>query len=529
MRHVSLLYPTSRSQLPPSTLLLEDDALERRHVRASEPTMSRMDAHTSHLQRPHDARDSSSTSPFVDVVGISDEELDSVPGQSAIITKGSSRECLGVLGGPGQRVEARRVLTLAEQIIAALPARIKSLGSPRNSLDEDSEDALNASLGSPVLSRSRDLDSSHPSHLLPDDFSDFDGATMHFGLSCDNMATNSYRYCGDTAAGTPSSCPSSPSSSSFGFSGDHPRSSPPPTTADFCEFFKASGRGLMERDFSRLTLSDAEQRELYEAARIIQKAYRSYKGRKRERQEADKERGAAVLIQSYYRRYKQYIYYKQLNGERSGRECNGSGWVEHTKRFKKDDAPAGAEDRSATPGGGLSLLIGDAAGSGGGCFGARTPRDTAPLTRRSCSQRRQHQAARKIQQFMRQSKNNNVWGYIPDKMVTERSCLSCRRRDAPNSSGTSAGGGHCRVHLKATGRPTRKAGGQADGGMSANQLQGSLAKTIFNDPTLPPCRVPGGLNWTHRASAPTFAVRVARLSGLPLLPWALCPPGIPVS
>jgi hypothetical protein len=50
--------------------------------------------------------------------------------------------------------------------------------------------------------------------------------------------------------------------------------------------------------------SDREQRELYEAAKIIQKAYRSYKGRKK-LEEQDKERAAAVLIQNYYRRYKQ--------------------------------------------------------------------------------------------------------------------------------------------------------------------------------------------------------------------------------
>lgn len=52
---------------------------------------------------------------------------------------------------------------------------------------------------------------------------------------------------------------------------------------------------------------DREQRELYEAAKTIQKAYRLYKGRKR-LQEQDKERQAAIVIQNYYRRYKQVIF-----------------------------------------------------------------------------------------------------------------------------------------------------------------------------------------------------------------------------
>ena len=73
-----------------------------------------------------------------------------------------------------------------------------------------------------------------------------------------------------------------------------------------------------ERDLSNLTLSDREQRELYQAAQIIQKAYRSYKGRKKsismprscsssqgEREEQPREAKAAVVIQNYYRRYKQ--------------------------------------------------------------------------------------------------------------------------------------------------------------------------------------------------------------------------------
>jgi hypothetical protein len=57
--------------------------------------------------------------------------------------------------------------------------------------------------------------------------------------------------------------------------------SPPPTAADFCEFFQASGK--ITKELGDLTLTDKEQRELYEAAKVIQKAYRSYKGMGRER------------------------------------------------------------------------------------------------------------------------------------------------------------------------------------------------------------------------------------------------------
>jgi len=48
------------------------------------------------------------------------------------------------------------------------------------------------------------------------------------------------------------------------------------------------------------TRADYEQRELYEAAKTIQKAYRTYK-----KKEEDKEISAALVIQNYYRRYKQ--------------------------------------------------------------------------------------------------------------------------------------------------------------------------------------------------------------------------------
>lgn len=57
----------------------------------------------------------------------------------------------------------------------------------------------------------------------------------------------------------------------------------------------------------RIVVLDLEQRELYEAAKCIQKAYRSYKGRKK-LEEQDKERSAAIVIQNYYRRYKQVLF-----------------------------------------------------------------------------------------------------------------------------------------------------------------------------------------------------------------------------
>lgn len=82
----------------------------------------------------------------------------------------------------------------------------------------------------------------------------------------------------------------------------------PPSSAAWAEFLNASANGKMERDFALLTLTDGEQRELYEAARIIQNAFRRYKGRKlKEQQDV-----AAAVIQRCYRKYKQYALYKKM-------------------------------------------------------------------------------------------------------------------------------------------------------------------------------------------------------------------------
>ncbi|XP_077431845.1 calmodulin-binding transcription activator 1 isoform X11 [Vanacampus margaritifer] len=112
---------------------------------------------------------------------------------------------------------------------------------------------------------------------------------------------------------TPSSNPSlSPGGSPLG---EGPLERPTlPSPADWSEFINASN-SKVERDLAQLTLSDPEQRELYEAARLVQTAFRKYKGRPlREQQEV-----AAAVIQRCYKKYKQltwialkYALYKKM-------------------------------------------------------------------------------------------------------------------------------------------------------------------------------------------------------------------------
>uniref|UniRef100_A0A8C9WG28 Calmodulin binding transcription activator 2 n=1 Tax=Scleropages formosus TaxID=113540 RepID=A0A8C9WG28_SCLFO len=90
---------------------------------------------------------------------------------------------------------------------------------------------------------------------------------------------------------------------------------PPSSSASWAEFLGAAGSGRVERDFALLTLSDIEQRELYEAARVIQNAFRRYKGRRLKEQQDM----AAAVIQRCYRKYKQltwialkYALYKKM-------------------------------------------------------------------------------------------------------------------------------------------------------------------------------------------------------------------------
>ncbi len=223
-------------------------------------------------------------SPFIDVEALSDEDNND---KSAKTSNSKAVEA----------TEDQKVLTLAEQFLAAMPARIKYN-------DHDHEPMIVDHVDFPCdasVSQSDDLGI----ESMGDDL-DFD-----FDFSLDETCNYNYRdVCTPSSVSPVSSCLHSPRSftiespspcTSRSFSVD--TGSPPCTTADLHEFLQASIK--CERDLSNLTLSDQEQRELYEAAQIIQKAYRSYKGRKKVNDDQNREAKAAVVIQNYYRRYKQ--------------------------------------------------------------------------------------------------------------------------------------------------------------------------------------------------------------------------------
>ncbi|KAJ8371380.1 hypothetical protein SKAU_G00114080 [Synaphobranchus kaupii] len=87
-----------------------------------------------------------------------------------------------------------------------------------------------------------------------------------------------------------------------------------PSSSEWGDFLNASN-SRVERELAQLSLSDPEQLELYEAARLVQSAFRKYKGHPlREQQEV-----AAAVIQRCYRKYKQltwialkYALYKKM-------------------------------------------------------------------------------------------------------------------------------------------------------------------------------------------------------------------------
>ncbi|XP_050528586.1 calmodulin-binding transcription activator 1 isoform X2 [Daktulosphaira vitifoliae] len=256
-----------------------------------------------------------------------------------------------------------RVLTLAEQFIAAMPEHIKN------------ENKSCGSISNPFLFE-----------VVEDPASSISSCCFELKSAHNECNDEVYRQ-HERESETPSSSTSislSPMSSISQYS----PSSPPPSAQDLCEFLHASSNNqFFENNFSKITLSAIEQRELYDAAKTIQKAYRTYKKR-----EEHKEMIAASVIQTCYRRYKQFAYYKQMNRAAIVIQKQFRSY-RRNKRCKKDIS--------------------------------RYSNNPSTTIKKSQTQKRHNQAARKIQNFMKHNKNN----MSPPIIFNERNFIN-RKRDA---------------------------------------------------------------------------------------------------
>ncbi|KAM5247909.1 calmodulin-binding transcription activator 1 isoform 6-T6 [Ctenodactylus gundi] len=170
-----------------------------------------------------------------------------------------------------------------------------------------------------------------------------------------------------------------------------------PSAADWSEFLSASTSEKVETEFAQLTLSDHEQRELYEAARLVQTAFRKYKGRPlREQQEV-----AAAVIQRCYRKYKQltwialkYALYKKMTQAAILIQSKFRSYYEQ-KKFQQSRRAA--------------VLIQKYYRSYKKCGKRRQARRTAVIVqqklRSSLLTKKQDQAARKIMRFLRRCRH----------------------------------------------------------------------------------------------------------------------------
>ncbi|XP_049563674.1 calmodulin-binding transcription activator 1 isoform X13 [Orcinus orca] len=171
-----------------------------------------------------------------------------------------------------------------------------------------------------------------------------------------------------------------------------------PSAADWSEFLSASTSEKVENEFAQLTLSDHEQRELYEAARLVQTAFRKYKGRPlREQQEV-----AAAVIQRCYRKYKQltwialkYALYKKMTQAAILIQSKFRSYYEQ-KKFQQSRRAA--------------VLIQKFYRSYKKCGRRRQARRTAVIVqqklRSSLLTKKQDQAARKIMRFLRRCRHS---------------------------------------------------------------------------------------------------------------------------
>ncbi|KAK6732980.1 hypothetical protein RB195_017010 [Necator americanus] len=141
-----------------------------------------------------------------------------------------------------------------------------------------------------------------------------------------------------------------------------------------------------------------EQREVYGAAMVIQRAYREYRARNTSRRQADAERRAAVTIQSCYRRYKQFCYFKKLH--------NAAIVVQKHFRLKKMNQT----EQSSCP----TAEVPEHPTLNGQSIRIQVPQNNSSLLREHRAattiqlayrgHRKRQAAARKIQKFMKESR-----------------------------------------------------------------------------------------------------------------------------
>uniref|UniRef100_H0X1A1 Calmodulin-binding transcription activator 1 n=1 Tax=Otolemur garnettii TaxID=30611 RepID=H0X1A1_OTOGA len=185
-----------------------------------------------------------------------------------------------------------------------------------------------------------------------------------------------------------------------------------PSAADWSEFLSASTSEKVENEFAQLTLSDHEQRELYEAARLVQTAFRKYKGRPlREQQEV-----AAAVIQRCYRKYKQltwialkYALYKKMTQAAILIQSKFRSYYEQ-KKFQQSRRAA--------------VLIQKYYRSYKKCGKRRQARRTAVIVqqklRSSLLTKKQDQAARKIMRFLRRCRHSPLVDHRLYKRASNR-------------------------------------------------------------------------------------------------------------
>ncbi|XP_048883271.1 calmodulin-binding transcription activator 2 isoform X2 [Brienomyrus brachyistius] len=248
---------------------------------------------------------------------------------------------------------------LAEQIIEATPERIKQEEAPRGA-------------ESPLRER-RDNPAIHDTLPWLATYLD----------TVDNMPVPPRCVC----CKAPVSRPPQPPSPLGSLALQHLR---PLSSATWAEFLNASSSGRMEHEFALLTLSDGEQRELYEAARVIQTAFHRYKGRRLKEQQ---DRAAAV-IQRCYRKYKQYALYKKMTQAAILIQSKFRSYYEQ-KKFQQSRRAAVLIQQYYRSYKGYEQLK----------QGSRGPGALNPKIKGSFLTKKQDQAARKIMRFLRRCRH----------------------------------------------------------------------------------------------------------------------------